>query len=112
MNCKLTKEDCAEIYHALGYAHAGNLQARIGCDGEKLEKCAVNLFKRDALTIYRALMTKRERILEGAYDSYPGEVKQVGSITFELAEQFGRILAEIGNLGENLVTRTDLTKSA
>lgn len=52
------------------------------------------------LTIRRALMTKRERIFEGAYDSYPGEVKWVGSITFELAGQFGCILAEIGTLRE------------
>ncbi len=112
MNCKLTKDDCAEIYRTLGYAHAANLQARIGYDGEKLEKCEVNLFKSDAQTIYRALMDKLERILDGAYDSYPGEVKQVDSITFELAEQFGHILAEIGNLGANLVMRTDLPKSA
>ena len=103
MNCKLTQDDCAEIYHSLAIAHAANLQARIGYDGEQLEKC--ELSKSDALTIYRALMHKRERILGAAYDSYPGEVKQVGSITFELAEQCGRIIAEIGNLGENLVTR-------
>jgi hypothetical protein len=110
MNCKLTEDDCAEIYHSLGYGYAANLKARIGYDGEELEKR--ELSKSDAQTIYRALMNKRERVLEGAYDSHPGEVKQVGSITFELAEQFGRILAEIGNLGENLVTKADLTKSA
>jgi hypothetical protein len=110
MNCTLTKDECAEIYHSLGFAHAANLQARIGYDGEKMEQC--ELPKSDAQTIYRALMNKRERILEGAYDSYPGEVGQVGSITFELAEQFGRILAEIGPLGENLVTKFHLTRSA
>ena len=112
MNCKLTRDDCAEIYRSLGFAHAANVQARIGYDGEELEKHEVNLFKSDAQTIYRALMNKRERILEGAYDSFPGEVKQVGSITFELAEQFDHILAEIGCLGENLVTETYLTHSA
>jgi hypothetical protein len=106
----LTKDECAEIYHSLGFAHAANLQARIGYDGEKIEKC--ELSKSDAQTIYRALMNKRERILEGAYDSYPGEVGQIGSTTFELAEQFGRILAEIGPLGENLVTKFHLTRSA
>ena len=36
MSCELTKDDCAEIYRTLGYAHAANLQARIGYDGEKL----------------------------------------------------------------------------
>lgn len=112
MSCELTKDDCAEIYRTLGYAHAANLQARIGYDGEKLEKCEVNLFKCDAQIIYRALKDKLERILDGAYDSYPGEVKKVGSITFELAAQFERILAEIGYLGGNLLTKSDLSKSA
>jgi hypothetical protein len=73
MNCQLTKEDCAEIYHSLAVAHAANLQARIGYDGEKIEKC--ELFKNDAQTIYQVLTDRRERTLEGAYDSYPGEVK-------------------------------------
>jgi hypothetical protein len=110
MNCTLTKDQCAEIYHSLELAHAANLQARIGYDGEKMENC--DLSKSDAQTIYRALMNKRERILEGAYDSYPGEAGQVGSVTFELADQYGRILAEIGPLGENLVTKSHLTRSA
>lgn len=110
MNCKLSKDERAEIYHSLGNAHAANLQARIGYDGEKLEQC--ELSKRDAQTIYRALSNKRDRILEGAYDSYPGEVERVGSITFELAEQFARILAEIGPMGENLVRKSYLTRSA
>jgi hypothetical protein len=110
MNCTLTKDDCAEIYHSLGYVHAVRLQARIGYDGEKLETCGLS--KSDAQTIYRAVMKKRERILEGAYDSCPGAVTQTGSITFELAEQFGRILAEIGPLGENLVRKSYLTRSA
>lgn len=103
MNYILSKDDCAEIYHALGFAHATNLQARVGHDGENLASGKVYLFKRDATIIYQALMDKRARILEGAYDSYDGEVKQVGSITYELAEQFGRILTEIGDRGENLL---------
>jgi hypothetical protein len=110
MNCKLTKDDCAEIYHSVAFAHSAILQARIGYNGEELEKR--ELSKSDAQTIYRALMNKRKRILEGAYDSYPGEVERIGSITFELAEQFSRILAEIGPLGENLATKTDLPRSA
>lgn len=110
MNCTLTKDDCAEIYHTLGSAHAVSLQARIGYDGEKIENCGLS--KIDAQTIYRALASKRERVLEGAYDSYPGEVDRVGSITFELAGQFERILAEIGLLGENLVAESYRTRSA
>jgi len=110
MNCNLTEDQRAEIYQSLGYAHAVNLQARIGFDGEKIEQC--DFSKSDAQTIYRSLTNKRERILEGAYDSYPGEVERVDSITFELADQYGRILAEIGHLGENLVTKSRLTKIA
>jgi hypothetical protein len=110
MNCNLTEDQRAEIYQSLGYAHAVNLQARIGFDGEKIEQC--ELSKSDAQTIYRSLTTKRDRILEGAYDSYPGEVGRADSITFDLANQYGRILAEIGNLGENLITKSRLTRSA
>jgi hypothetical protein len=110
MNCKLTEDERAEIYQSLGYAHAANLQVRIGFDGEKIEQC--DFSKSDAQTIYRSLMNKRERILEGAYDSYPDEVGQVGSITFELADQYGRILAEVGLLGENLITNSHLSRSA
>ncbi len=102
MNCTLSKDDCAEIYHALGAAHATNLQARIGFDGEKLATGKMDLFKRDVETIYRALSEKRAYILSGAYDTFDGEVTQVGSLTFELAQQLGRILAEIGEGGEKL----------
>ena len=102
VSCKLSKEDCAEIYHALGCAHAANLQMRIGFDGEELEKGEVSLRKIDALAIYNALIDKRERTLQGAYDTYPGEASQPGTIPFELAEHVGRILAEIGKRGENL----------
>jgi hypothetical protein len=102
MKWNLTKEDCAEIYHALGCAHAANLQARIGYDGEELAKGDGNLFKGDAQTIYRAVMEERERVLDGAYDSFPGEVNQIGSVPCKLAEHLGRILGLIGNRGEKL----------
>jgi hypothetical protein len=102
MNCTLSKDDCAEIYHALGTAHATNLQARLGYEGERLAIGKVDLFRRDIETIYRVLVEKRAHILNGAYDTFDGEVNQIGSLTFELAEQFGRILAEIGEGGEKL----------
>jgi hypothetical protein len=102
MNCTLSKEDCAEIYHALGSAHATNLQARLGYDGERLATGKVDLFKRDVESIYRVLVEKHAHILNGAYDTFEGEVNQIGSLTFELAEQFGRMLAEIGEGGEKL----------
>ena len=38
MICNLTNEDCAEIYQSLGCAHIANLQARIGFDGEALQR--------------------------------------------------------------------------
>ena len=82
MFCNLTKEDCAVIYYALGCMHAANLQARIGQEGELLEKGDGHLFKGDAKTIYDALSEERERVLQGAYDGYPGEVEKSGSITF------------------------------
>ena len=102
MFCNLTKEDCAEIYHALGCIHAANLQARIGYDGELLAKGDGHLFRGDAKTIYDSLAEERERIREGAYDSYPGEAKQAGSVTFKLAERIEQILAKIGVRGERL----------
>jgi hypothetical protein len=104
MDWNLTKEDCAEIYHALGCAHAVNLQARIGYDGEELVKGDGKLFKGDAQAIYRAVAEERERVLRGAYDSCPGEVNQAGSIPFQLAEHLAQILAKIGNRGEGLTT--------
>jgi len=103
MNCILSKDDCAEIYHALGVAHATSLQARLGYDGENLARGKVDLFKRDVETIYQVLVQKRAHILSGAYDTFDGEVERVGSLTFELAEQFGRILDEIGEGGERLI---------
>jgi hypothetical protein len=102
MNCTLSRDDCAEIYHALGTAHATNLQARLGFEGEKLATGKVDLFKRDVEAIYRALVEKRAYILKGAYDTFDGEVNQIGSLTFEMAEQLGRILFEIGEGGEEL----------
>lgn len=102
MFCNLTKEDCAAIYHALGCIHAANLQARIGLDGELLEKGDGHLFRGDARTIYDALGEERERVLQGAYDAYPGEVKQAGSITFKLAEHLKETIAKIGVRGEEL----------
>jgi hypothetical protein len=102
--CDLTKEDCAEIYHALGCAHAVNLQARIGFEGEDLAKGEGTLFKGDANTIYRAVSEERERVLQGAYDSYPGEVDRTGSVSWKLAEHLGHILAVIGPRGEKLNT--------
>jgi hypothetical protein len=98
----LSKDDCAEIYHALGTAHATNLQARLGYEGERLATGKVDLFKRDMETIYRVLVEKRAHILGGAYDTFDGEVNQIGSLTFELAEQFERILTEIGEGGVKL----------
>ena len=101
-NWDLTKEDCAEIYHALGCAHAVNLQARIGFEGEELAKGDGNLFKGDANSIYRAVFEEQERVLQGAYDSYPGEVHQSGSISWKLAEHLEHILTVIGPRGEKL----------
>ncbi len=103
MNRILTEEDGAELYGALGCAHATNLQLRIGYDGEKLVKGEVNLNKSEAQTIYRAMMSTRENILRGAYDTYPDESKTSGSVTYVLLEQVGRILDKIGFLGENLM---------
>ena len=97
MFCNLTKEDCAAIYHALGCLHAANLQVRIGFDGELLVKGDGHLFRGDAMTIYDALSEERERILQGAYDAYPGEVKEAGSVTLKLAEHLEQILAKTGN---------------
>jgi hypothetical protein len=103
VNCQLTTEDCAEIYHALGLIHVTNLQIRIGYDGEELLKGKVNLNRGEAQTIHLALMKKGEHILRGAYDTFPDEVQTTGTATFELLEHIGRILAKIGSLGENLV---------
>jgi hypothetical protein len=111
MNCILTKEDCKELYRALGCAHAANLQLTIGYDGEELAEGEANLNRSEAHTIYRALMNRREHIIRGAYDAYPDEVKTSGSFTFELLEHVESILAKIGDLGENLVTELSL-KSA
>src|ERR1035437_7885373 len=101
-------EDCAELYHALGRVHVTNLQIRIGYDGEELLKGKVNLNTGEAQTIHLALMKKGEHILRGAYDTSPDEVKTTGSVTFDLLEHIGRILAEIGSLGENLVKESYL----
>jgi hypothetical protein len=107
MKCELTKADRTEIYHALGLARASLLQLRIGDDGELLADCRMRLNNCDAQTVYSALINKCERIIQGAYDVYPGEVRKEGSVTFELAEHIGRILAKIGYLGENLTTEPD-----
>ena len=109
MTCTLTKEDCMEIYRALGCAHARNLQLSIGYNGEGLENGEVTLSRGEAQTIYRALTNERERILRGAYDAYPGEAMTAGSITFELLEHVGQLLARIGFLGEQLATESYLS---
>jgi hypothetical protein len=102
MNCTLSIEDCAEIYRALGHAHSRELQLIIGNNGVRLVLGEVILKKGEAQTVYRALLDQHERILRGAYDAYPGEVKTAGSTPFELLERMGQILAKIGFLGENL----------
>ena len=104
LNCQLTTEDCAELYHALCRIHTTNLQIRIGYDGEELLKGKVNLNRGEAQTIYLALMNKGEHIFRGAYDAYPDEVNTTGSVPFELLEHIVGILSKIGSLGENLVS--------
>ena len=102
MNCKLTKDDCAEIYEALNSAHAWSVQLRMGNHGERLARDWITIKKSDAQTISHALTDKHEDILRGACDSYPGESNEPGSHTFRLALKIGCILAAIGYLGENL----------
>jgi len=82
MNCNLSRADCAEIYHALGLARARFVQLRIGENGERLTNPRMKLNTADAQVIYSALTSKRERILQGAYDSFHGEVGRVGSFSF------------------------------
>jgi hypothetical protein len=53
---------------------------------------------------------ERERVLQGAYDAYPGEVKQAGSITFKLAEHPKEIIAKIGVRGEELNVALHLSR--
>ena len=55
----------------------------------------------DAQTILLAL-TENGTACFKAYDSDPDMSTEPGSVTFPLAEHIGRILAEIGHLGENL----------
>jgi hypothetical protein len=107
MNCRLTKRDCREIYHSLGLVRARILQLRLGEDGEQLASGKMELNRTEAETIYRALADRRERILRGAYDSYPNEAQKPGSVTFEMAEQVERILANIGYLGKNLLPKIE-----
>jgi hypothetical protein len=102
MNCNLNWEDCAEIYHALGLAHAASVQVRIGDHGKRLAKGWMTLGRDDAETIFRALVDKRERVRQGNFDSHPGECNELGSIPFLMAERIAGILAKIGPLGENL----------
>lgn len=107
MNCKLSKADCAEIYHALGLVRARLLQLRLGEDGEQLANTWLKLNKADAYAIYRALTEKRERIMQGMYDSYSGEVDKAGSFPFTLAKHVSHILAMIGYRGESLTLDSD-----
>jgi hypothetical protein len=108
MNCNLSKADCAEIYHALGLARARFVQLRIGENGERLSNPNVQLNTADAQAIHSALVYKRERIFQGAYDSFPGEVRRFGSFSFELLGRVKRIIAEIGYQGEHLTLEANM----
>ncbi|PSH02596.1 MAG: hypothetical protein CXZ00_16580 [Acidobacteria bacterium] len=112
MNCNLSRADCAEIYHALGLARARFVQLRIGENGERLTNPRMKLNTADAQVIYSALTSKRERILQGAYDSFPGEVERVGSFSFELLGHVKRILQEIGYMGENLTLEREIRQNS
>ena len=106
MNCKLTKEDCSEIYDALGLAQARLVQLRIGDHGDQLGKGWTTLSRGDSQTIFRALTDKRERLFQGAFDSHPDEWREPDSVTFRMAEHIERILADIGHLGDNLTAQS------
>jgi|GEM_PF-2521066 len=112
MNCNLSRADCAEIYHALGLARARFVQLRIGENGERLTNPRMKLNTADAQVIYSALTSKRERILQGAYDSFHGEVGRSGSFSFRLLGQVKRILQEIGYMGENLTLEREIRQNS
>jgi len=106
MNCKLTQEDCSEIYDALGLAQARLVQLRIGEHGDQLAKGWTTLSRGDSQTTFLALTDKRERLFQGAFDSHPDEWREPDSVPFRTAEHIGRILAAIGYLGENLAAQS------